>query len=91
MAKVFGPAYLPMGKDLSRGKVFEVLVVSDNVNSERGTLEIMTPMSKAIKNSEEFLIVRVIVDFQSHKCLALENNGMEFTIVSKNGENAAMA
>jgi hypothetical protein len=44
MAKVFGPVYLPTGKDLGRGKVFEVLVVRDNVNSERDTLEIMTPM-----------------------------------------------
>jgi hypothetical protein len=44
MAKVFGPVYLPTGKDLGRGKVFEVLVVRDNVDSERGTLEIMTPM-----------------------------------------------
>jgi hypothetical protein len=45
-------------------------------------------MSKAIKNSEEFLIVRVIVEFRSHKCAAPESNGMEFTVDSKNGENA---
>jgi hypothetical protein len=88
MAKVFGPAYLPTGKDLSRGKVFQILVVRDNVDSERGTLEIMTPMSKAIKNSEEFLIVRVIVEFRSGKGAAPESDGMEFTVVSKDGENA---
>jgi hypothetical protein len=63
-------------------------VVRDNVDSERGTLEIMMPMSKAIKNSEEFLIVRVIVEFQSCKYLALESDRMEFAVVSKNGENA---
>jgi hypothetical protein len=48
----------------------------------------MTPMSKAIKNNEEFLIVRVIVEFRSRKCPAPESDGMEFTVVSKNGENA---
>jgi hypothetical protein len=63
-------------------------VVHDNIDSERGTLKIMTPMSKAIKNSEEFLIVRVIVEFQSCKCLAPESDGMEFAVVSKDGENA---
>jgi hypothetical protein len=88
MAKVFGPAYLPTGKDLSRGKVFQILVVHDSVDSERGTFEIMMPMSKAIKNSEEFLIVHVIVEFRSRMGAALESDGMEFTIVSKDGENA---
>jgi hypothetical protein len=47
-----------------------------------------TPMSKAIKNSEEFLIVHVIVEFWSRKCPAPESDGMEFPVVSKNGENA---
>jgi hypothetical protein len=63
-------------------------VVHGNVDSERGTLEIMMPMSKAIKNSEEFLIVCVIVEFRSHKCPAPESDRMEFPVVSKNGENA---
>jgi hypothetical protein len=32
--------------------------------------------------------VHVIVEFRSHKCPASESKGMEFTVVSKNGENA---
>jgi hypothetical protein len=63
-------------------------VVRDNVDSERGTLKVMTPVSKAIKNSEEFLIMRVIVEFRSRKGAALESDGMEFTVVTINGENA---
>jgi hypothetical protein len=63
-------------------------VVRDNINSERSTLEIMTTMSKAIKNSKEFLIVCVIVAFWSCKCLASEIDRMEFAVVSKNEENA---
>jgi hypothetical protein len=40
MAEELGPTNLLTGKDLSRGEVFEILVVRDNVDSERGTLEI---------------------------------------------------
>jgi hypothetical protein len=52
MAKIFRPPYLPTGKGLRRGKVLEVLVIGDNVDLERSTLKIMTPVSKSIKNSE---------------------------------------
>jgi hypothetical protein len=88
MAEELGPTNLPMGKDLRRGKVFEILVVCDDVNSERGTLEIMTLVSKAIKNSEELLIVRIIVELRGCKCPALESDRVEFPIISKDGENA---
>jgi hypothetical protein len=63
-------------------------VVRDNVDSERGTLEIMTPVSKAIKNSEELLIVRVIVELRGRKCPAPESDRVKFPIISKDGENA---
>jgi hypothetical protein len=88
MAEELGPTNLPTGKDLSRGEVFEILVVRDDVDSERGTLEIMTPVSKAIKNSEELLIVRVIVELRGRKCPAPESDRVKFPIISKDGENA---
>jgi hypothetical protein len=53
-------------------------VVRNNVDSERGTLEIMMPVSKAIKNSEELLIVYVIVELRDCKCPALESDRVEF-------------
>jgi hypothetical protein len=63
-------------------------VVRDNIDSERSPLEIMMPVSKAIKNSEEFLIMRVIVEFRSRKGAAPESDRMEFTVISINRENA---
>ena len=49
MAEVFGPTNLPTGKNFCRGKVFEVLVVRDNVDSERSPFQVLTPMFKSVE------------------------------------------
>ena len=50
LGEVFGPADLPAGKNLSSGKVLEILMISDHVYGVRGTLKVVTPMFKGFEN-----------------------------------------
>lgn len=78
---------MPTGECLSCRKVLEVLVVCDNVDCKRGSLKIMTPVSKGIINSKKLLIVHVIVEFWRGERSALECDRMKLPVISENGEN----
>jgi hypothetical protein len=57
------PVYLALSKDLRSRKVLQILVVRDNIDQKGSTLEIMTLMREGIENCQEFLVMRVIVEF----------------------------
>jgi hypothetical protein len=63
MAKELGPPDLAMGKYLSRRKVFQVLVVRDNIDRKGGSFKVVTPLREGIKDHQEFLVVCAIVEF----------------------------
>jgi hypothetical protein len=50
--KIFGPTSLSSGKKLHRGKIFQVLVISDNINRVKWALKVMTPDLECFKDSE---------------------------------------
>jgi hypothetical protein len=50
LAKVLGPACLAAGEDLGGSKIFQVLVVGDNIDQSGGTFKIVSPDSEGFKN-----------------------------------------
>jgi hypothetical protein len=50
--KIFGPTSLSSGEKLCGGKIFQILVTSENINRVKGALEVMTPDSECFKDSE---------------------------------------
>ena len=52
LTKVFGPADLLASKDFGGTKIFQVFVVSHNINCSGGAFEIVLPDVESIKNSQ---------------------------------------
>ena len=82
MGKVFRPSSLMMGKLLCSGKVFKVLMVSENIDGNRRSLEVMTPNCECSKDSKQFPVIGVIVKLGSQKGARMEGYRMDFIIRS---------
>jgi hypothetical protein len=78
---------LLVSKDFGGAEILEVLVVCDNVNRHQSTLKIMSPDTESLKDSQEFFIVSVIVQFRHGKGTGVECNGVDFSIIRIDGEN----
>jgi hypothetical protein len=61
LGKVFGPSDLSASKEFRSREVFQILVISDDVNWENGTFKIVSPDLKGFENGQKFLIVNVII------------------------------
>ena len=85
LGKVFRPSSLMAGKLLCSGKVFKVLMVSENIDRNGRSVEIMTPNRECSKDSKQFLVVSVIVKLRSQKSLRIEGYEMDFIIRSFGG------
>ena len=70
-------------------KVLQVLMVSDDVNQSCGALKIMAPGPKSLMDSEEFLVIGVIVERWSRQSLGIVGNRPDFPTRTTNGENAS--
>ena len=82
LGKVFGPSCLTSGKLLCSGKVLKVLMVSENIDGNGRSLEVMTPNHECSKDSKQFLVVSVIVKLKSQKGSRMKGYGMDFVIRS---------
>ena len=85
----FRPMSLTTHQNLGCTEIFKIFVVCDNINRDRGTLEIMPPSSKGCKDRQEFFVVSVVVDFSRGKGLGMESYGMNVARVSLNGEDGS--
>jgi hypothetical protein len=61
----FGPASLSPGKEFSRSKVLQVLVVRDDINWFSRTLKVVSPGTESFKDGEEFLVMGVVIELRS--------------------------
>ncbi len=66
LGKEFRPWLVAVQK-LSRGKIFEIFVVDNNINGSCGTFEVVAPNVEHFVDSKELLVMDVIVEFGSGK------------------------
>jgi hypothetical protein len=83
LREVFRLADLATGQELCCREIFQVLVVGYNVDRRCWSFEIMLPYFEDFKNSKEFLVVDVIVEFQSGKCSGVKSDQMYFSVVRR--------
>ena len=77
-----------MCKHFSHGKLLEILVVSNDIDSEFGTLKVMTPDFEAFKDGKKLLVVGVIVTLSVGEGTGVEGNQVDVAIGSDGGNNA---
>ena len=63
-------------------------MVGNDVDWSCGAFKVMSPCLETLMYSEEFLVMGVIVKFQSCHGLGEEHNGPVFFILAANGKNS---
>ena len=85
--KEFGPPGLATTKDLCSCKVFQILVISDHIDRSCGAFKIVLPDMEGFKNSKEFFVMGVVVQFWRGEGTGVESDRMYFIRVIGDGEN----
>ena len=83
------PAGLPPSQEFGSCKVFQVLVVGDDVNWSCEAFKIVAPGPKSLVDSEELLVMGVIVELQSRQSPGIVGDRPDLLIRTMNGENAS--
>ena len=83
------PAGLPPSQELGGYEVFQVLVVGDDVNRSCGAFKIVAPGPKSLMDSEELLVMGVIVELRSGQSPGIVGDRPDLLVRTTNGENAS--
>ena len=78
--EILRPVYLTAHKDLSSSKVFEIFVISDNINKITGTSKIMMPWLESFEDHKKLFVMNIIIKCGTEECMGMENNGVNFTV-----------
>jgi len=84
LGKIFRPLRLAAVQEFCRGKVFEILVIGDDINGGHGTFEVVTPDLEGFVDSKQFLIVDVVIQFRGGEGSGVECHGMELAVFGLN-------
>ena len=83
------PAGLLLSQKLGGCEVFQVLMVSDDVNQNCRAFKIVAPGPKSLVDSEELLVMGVIVKLWSRQSPGIVGNRPNLLVRTTNGENAS--
>ena len=61
LRKVFGASDLAAGEEFGCGKIFQVIVIHDEVDCFGRTFEVMVPGLESFENCEQFFVMDIIV------------------------------
>ena len=75
-----------VGKDLSCGKVFQVLMIHDHVDRSTGTFEEVSPDME-----EQFFVVGVIIEFWGTEGVGMESHRVDFIGIGLDGEDGTQS
>ena len=80
---------LLLSQEFGSCKVFQVLVVGDNINQSCGAFKIMAPGPKSLVDSKELLVKGVVVELWSGQSPGIVGYRPDLLIRTMNGENAS--
>jgi len=63
-----------MGENLRGGEVLQVFVVGHDVNREGRALQVVTPALESLEDSEELLIMSIVVQLRRGQSARVEHN-----------------
>jgi len=61
LEEILKPLCLPPGQDLSSRKILKVFIIYNNINEIDWTFQIVSPNLKSFKDSEQFLVICVVI------------------------------
>ena len=85
LGEVLRPLHLPLDQYLSSRKILKVLMIHNNINRMGWTFQIVLLNLESFKDSEQFLVMCVIVQLHHSKSVGVKINQMNFIIFINNG------
>ena len=79
--------HLPLGQRLGSGKVLKVFMIYNNIDGISQTLQVVSPNFDSFKNSKQFLIMCIIVQFCYSKSVGVKSNQINFIFFVNNRKN----
>jgi len=64
LEKVFGPLCLPLDQHLGSRKILKIFMIHNNIDGINWTFQIVLPNLENFKNSEQFLVICVVIQLQ---------------------------
>ena len=61
LEEVLGPLHLSLGQHLDNRKILKVFIIHNNVNGISQTFQIVSPNLESFKDSEQFLVICVVI------------------------------
>jgi len=89
LGEVLGPLHLPPGQYLGSREILKVLMIRNNVDGIGWTFQIVPPNFESFKDSEQFLIMCVVVQLCHSESVRVKGNWMNFIIFVNNGEDCS--
>jgi len=89
LGEVLGPLHLPPDQHLGSRKILKVFMIHHNVDGIDWTFSIVLPNLKSFKDSEQFLVMCVIIQLHYSKSVGVKSNQMNFIIFVNNRENCS--
>ena len=84
LGEVLGPTGLLTGKDFGSREIFQVLVVCDHIDRSTGTFKEVSPDTEGFKDGKEFLVMSIVVEYQSTEGVGMEGHRVDFSGVGFN-------
>jgi len=72
--EVFQPSGLPTGVNLRGGEILQVFVVGHDVNREGRALQVVMPALESLEDSEELLVVSIVVQLGCSQSARVEHD-----------------
>ena len=79
---------MPPSQEFGGCEIFKIFVVSDNVDWSARAFKVMMPSPEGLMNSEELLIVGVIVELRSGEGARVESDRPDLVIWAPDGDNS---
>ena len=89
LGEILRPMGLLTGKDFSGREILQVLVIHDPVNRSAGTFEVVLPDMEGLKDSKEFLVMSIVVEFRSTEGAGMESHRVDFSGVGFNQQDGS--
>jgi hypothetical protein len=81
MGQVLYPIGLPVIEKLARHKIFEVLMIAQNLNQVKCSFKLWAPFLKCVDNGYELFVIDHIVVFSGAVFLGEKGDGVENAVV----------
>jgi len=89
LRKVLGLLCLPLGQHLGSRKILKVFVIHNNIDGIGWTFQIVSPNLESFKDSEQFLVMYIVVQLCRSESTGVKSNQMNFIIFINNGEDCS--